>query len=97
MDTDVLAKRLTASGAVYAGRTRVRGVYLVGGTTAGTVQLKVGGSGGTILVELDTPANTAAANVIPVYVEFPKDGVLFSSDVYATFTGGVASVNVFYG
>ena len=39
------AKNLTATGTVVVGRTRIRSIY--NGDTAGTVELKDGGAGGT--------------------------------------------------
>lgn len=93
----VLAVRKTSSGDITDAAARAKGVWLVGGTTAGTLQLKDGGSGGTVLVELDTPANTSGATVIPAFVKIPSDGVYFKTSIYATFTGGLAAVTVFYG
>lgn len=93
----VLAVRKTSSGAVTDAAARVKGVWIIGGTTAGTLQLKNGGSSGTVLIELDTPANTSGATVIPAYLKIPSDGVYFKDDVYATFTGGTAAATVFYG
>ena len=57
---DVKSKNMTATGASGIGtpRARVKAVYLVNGSTAGSVSFKDGGSGGTELIKLDTPANT---------------------------------------
>ena len=74
-DQNLTAKTLTATGSVNAGRTRIRSVYC--GSTAGTVELKDGGSGGTSRFLL---AMTAGQIInLPGSVEF-------STDCYATLT-----------
>ena len=52
-----------------------------------------GGSGGTTLIEVDIPSNS---NPNSFYTLVPGEGVLFSTNVYATLTG-IASVTVYYG
>jgi hypothetical protein len=91
MQTDVKNAHLNASGSVYAGRTRVRGIVITSsGGGAGSVLLKDGGSGGTTLIEVDVPATAAFHNAI-----IPGEGVLFETNVYATLTN--CSISVFYG
>lgn len=93
---DVRAKNMTATGASGIGtpRARIKGVYYVPGGTAGSVSFKDGGSGGTELLKLDTPANTSGTGAM--YVLIPQDGVLFEADPYLTLTN-VTSVTFFYG
>lgn len=91
-DTDVLSTRLTASGTVSALPTRLRAVSILAGAAAGTVQFRDGGSGGTILCEVDTPASATAT----VQVLLPGNGVRFRTNLYATMTNAVA-VTAFYG
>lgn len=94
MQGDVSAKHLNASGSVYATRTRVKGFSICAtASTAGTLQLKDGGSGGTVLIEIDIPSNS---NPNSFYVAIPQEGVLFTTNVYATVTN-LASVTIFYG
>jgi hypothetical protein len=94
MQGDVSSKHLNASGSVYASRTRVKGFSICAtASTAGTLLLKDGGSGGTTLIEIDIPSNS---NPNSFYVAIPQEGVLFPTNVYATVTG-IASVTVFYG
>ena len=94
MQTDVKSKHLNASGSVFAGRTRVKGFSICAtASTAGTMLLKDGGSSGTTLLEIDIPSNS---NPNSFYVLVPGEGVLFSTNVYATLTN-IASVTVFYG
>jgi hypothetical protein len=94
MQTDVKSTHLNASGVVFAGRARIKGFVMCANvSTAGTLLLKDGGSGGTTVIEVDIPANS---NPNSFYTMVPGDGVLCPSSVYATMTG-LASVTVFYG
>jgi hypothetical protein len=90
MQTDVKATSLAASGDVFAGRTRVRGMVIEPGASAGSVILKDGGSSGTTIMTINTLAGGETFNVI-----IPADGVLFATSVYATLSN--AKVTVFYG
>ena len=92
MTTDVSASRLTASGSLFGGRTRLRGIYYVGTATAGTLQFRNGGASGTVLLTIDTPASaTATTDII-----FPGDGIIFPDGLYVTMTD-VGAVTAFYG
>ena len=94
MQGDVRATHRNTSGTVYAQRTRVKGFSICAtASQAGTLLLKDGGSSGTTLIEIDIPANS---NPNSFYVAIPQQGVLFTTDVYATLTN-IASVTVFYG
>lgn len=90
MQTDVKAKSLAASDTVFGDRTRVRGMVVEPGASAGSVVLKDGGSGGTTIMTINTLAGGETFNLI-----IPAEGVLFNTDVYATLTN--AKVTVFYG
>ena len=74
------------------GRTRIKAVYIVPTGTAGSVIFKNGGSGGTVVMTL----NTVASATQPTYLLFPGDGVLFSTNVHGT-VANVGSVTIFYG
>ncbi len=91
MQSDVNAISLTASGDVYNGRARVRGLVIVPGTSAGSVVLKDGGSSGTTIFTIPTIANGEPFNVV-----IPDQGVLFETSAYATLTGTATGVTVFY-
>ena len=94
MQYDVKSTHLNASGSIFAGRARIKGFSICAtASTAGTLQLKDGGSGGTVLVEIDIPSNS---NPNSFYVLVPGEGVLCSTSIYATMTN-IASVTVFYG
>jgi hypothetical protein len=90
MQTDVKAKSLSTSDSIYGDRTRVRGLVITPGGSAGSVILKNGGTSGTTILTINTVANGETFNVI-----IPGEGVLFSTDVYATLSN--ATVTVFYG
>ena len=90
MLTDVMTAVVSVSGTAYAARTRVRGLLVVPSSSAGSVVLKDGGSGGTTLMSIAT-----AANGEPFSVVIPANGVLFETDVYAAVSN--AAVTVFYG
>jgi len=91
MQTDVKAASLTESGTAFAGRTRVRGIVISDTTTAGSLKLRDGGSGGTILFSLDTPNAALVSSIL-----IPGEGVLFQTDVYVEISN-LSSVVVFYG
>lgn len=90
MDTDVRSVKVTATGSVLAASTRVRKIVFVSTATAGSVVLRDGGSGGSVEVDIDTPA---AAGLHAV--DFPANGTRFETDVHATLTN-VSSMTVFY-
>jgi hypothetical protein len=90
MQTDVKAVSLGSSATAFSGRTRVRGLVVEPGASAGSVVLKDGGSSGTTVMTINTPTSGQVFNVI-----IPGEGVLFLTDVYATLSN--AKVTVFYG
>ena len=72
MKSDVKAVRVTATGAVFAGRTRLRGLILVS---------DAGGSAGGLTLQDNTDSTTLfqgdVANVDVFAFNIPEDGVLF--------------------
>lgn len=90
MQYDVKAKSLAASGSVYADRTRVKGLVITPGASAGSVELKDGGSSGTSMFTINTVANGQVESVL-----IPGEGVLFQTNVYAALSN--ATITVFYG
>lgn len=92
---DVKAKTVTATGASGVGlpRARIKGVYALLGSLAGSVSFKDGSASGTELLKFDTPVSSATGNM---YVIIPGDGVRFEADPYITLTN-VTSVTFFYG
>ena len=88
--SDVKSTRLAASGTIFGGRSRVKGIYIVPSTLAGSVVIRDGGSGGTAVATIDTVANGTT-----VYIHLPEDGLLCTTDSYATLTN-VTAITAFY-
>jgi hypothetical protein len=101
MQTDVkVTKPLTATGvfktqtdANCAFRTRIKGIYVQNGASAGTVVVRDGSSGGDILFTLNT---AAAADTGDFYIPVPDQGILAENGLYGTLTN-VAAITIFYG
>jgi len=91
--TDVKAKHLNASGMIFNGPGRLAGFSIVGGATLGKIEFRDGGSGGTILCEVDVPGNT---NVNSFYILVPGTGIRFYTNIYAAFVGGLGQCTTFY-
>ena len=72
-------------------RFRVYGVTVFSTGTAGSIKLNDGGSGGTTMVQIDTPAS--ATEFFPVM--WGGNGILFETDCYADVTD--AKCTVFWG
>lgn len=89
MQTDVKAVSLAASGDIYAGRARIRGMVVEPGSSAGSIVVKDGGSGGTTLFTINTIAGGETFNVF-----IPAEGVLCATSAYAALSN--AKVTVFY-
>ncbi len=87
MQTDVKAKSLGASGLVFEGRTRVKGLIIAASSSAGNVTLA---NGGVNVFAIQTVANGESFSTI-----IPGEGVVFSTNVSVTLLN--ASVTVFYG
>ena len=72
MKSDVKAVRVTGTGSVFAGRTRLRGIILANNTaSAGTITLQDGNS--ATQFQGDCPNGDVFA------FNIPEDGVLFES------------------
>ena len=99
MQTDVkVTKPLTTTGvfktqsdADCTFRTRIKGIYVVSGASAGSVVITDGASGATLLT-VNTPT---AANAGSFYMLVPDQGVLAETGLYGTVTN-VASVMLYY-
>jgi len=94
MQTDV--KTAHTSGAqtnqaLITGRVRIKSVVITGGAGAGSAKF-LDASGGNVLLELDTGANSNMTNVI-----LPGEGILFPNGVWYTATSVVpVGVTVVY-
>ena len=85
-------KRLTASGVVTTADKvgRLKAVYFFGATNDDQLDIRDGGSGGTIRHTMKVQANGFTQFTIP-------EGALFTTDIYATLTiGGTAYATFVY-
>jgi len=88
MASDVKATYLTATGTVFAGRTRVKAIHYQAGSSPSLV-LKTGSTSG------DTQLTLAFADSTDDNVYIPDEGMLFSDGCYAVLTN-ITNVTVFY-
>ena len=95
---DVKAKHLTASGVVFAGPTRILGIYYASEAALGTIVVLDNGASGTTLATFDVPAGSGTAGEDTVYqIDIPGNGLYCATSSYCEVTGGVDKVTVFYG
>lgn len=87
---DVKSNVATSSATVVGGPARVKTIYFTANASAGSIVVKDGGSSGTTVMTIATPASGYGN----VYI--PGDGVLCSTNVYVALTN-IASATVFYG
>jgi hypothetical protein len=76
---------------VYAGRARLRGVYLIHTNTAGTIPFRNGGATGTAVLTIPTPASANSTRDFVV----PDEGIMFESGAYITYTAGTTVFSSF--
>lgn len=86
----VSSANATATGTVVSGKGQLRGVYVRNTGVAGTVTFRDGGSGGTVILILNTPAQVGIS-ALPL----PGAGIVFDTDLHVTLTS-VDGVTVFY-
>jgi hypothetical protein len=84
--SDVQSTYLDESGDIFTGRTRVKGIYIVPDSGAGSVVIKNGGSSGNTVTTLDIVAGGSAA-----YIHLPEDGLLCKDGAYAVLTDIVSA------
>ena len=95
--TDVQATHLTTDGAIFAGPSRVLGIYYCSEGVLGTIVIKDGGASGTTLATFDVPAGSGTAGEDTVYqIDVPGNGIYCGTTSHAKLTGGVDKVTVFY-
>lgn len=95
--TPIKTTRLTSSGAIFAGPCKILSIYFVSDTTAGSITIKDGGSGGTSLAVFDTPVGGSSAGEPAFYqIDLPGLGLRCESSGYATLSN-VDMVTIIYG
>jgi hypothetical protein len=90
--TNVFSAHKDATGTIYAGATNLAGFQMLSGGTAGEIVFRDGGSGGTVLMRLNIPANTNN----PVSMLIPGNGIRFNTDIHVTLPTA-AAVTIFCG
>jgi hypothetical protein len=101
MQTDVKATApLTATGTFQtpgsvnmAFRARIKAIYAICGSSAGSVVIRDGSDTGPILLTLNTPVSSGVGNV---YLLLPGEGILAENGLHGTVTN-TSSITVFYG
>lgn len=73
-------------------RCRIKAIYMVCAAGAGSVVIRDGGSGGSVVGTFNTPAGAT----LTVYLKFPGEGLLCNTNVHGTVTN-VTSTIIFYG
>lgn len=89
---NVFSAHADATGTIYAGATNLAGYQCLSGGTAGEIVFRDGGSGGTIRLKINIPANTnnPFANLIP------GTGIRFNTNIHVTLPAS-ASATIFCG
>ena len=82
--------KVTATGNVGTGPARLIAVHAICGGSAGSIVLK-NGSGGATLLDLDTPGSATA--VIETYIG--DSGIRFSDRIHATLTNVTSLTCIF--
>lgn len=91
VQTDVKASHVEATGTVVSGRTRVKGLIVTPGGTAGDIILRDGGGTGTTRLQFNVSTNLTTFSI-----SVPGEGVLYYTDVHITLPAAVKAT-VFYG
>ena len=88
MKSDVKSVRVTATGAVFAGRTRLRGIILASDA----------GGAGTIILQDNTDSTTLFQADVPngdvFSMNIPEDGILFESGMTTSAIGANVEATV---
>ena len=82
----------TIQATIFAGRCRLKGLYLVSTATGGTISFRNGSVTGTALLKYNTPSSVGSE-----YPDVPGDGMVFSSGAYITYSSvNATSATIFY-
>jgi len=72
----------SAGDVIFAGRSRLKGVFTVNSATAGTISFTTTSPAGSALMKLGTVASATVSRDVTV----PDEGVVFASGVYIQYT-----------
>lgn len=87
--SDIKTKRVTTTGAVAIGRSRIRQLQVTVGAGVGRVTI-TDGSGGAVILDLDFAASDTHS------VNIPSDGVLSTTDPFVSVATNVDAMTIFY-
>lgn len=94
--SDPRSKRITAIGAVTNQRSRLTTIYINPAASAAAGRLTLtDGSGGSTLIDLDTPATGVNPSVIVLFVA-EDSGLLFLNGINVSTLTNITSVTLFY-
>ena len=89
MSSDVLTKRVAATGSLAVGPARIRQVQVLTGAGAGRLTVTDGNGGSTVL-DIDFLASDSHS------INIPDDGIRCSSDVYVSTATNITAMTFFY-
>jgi len=89
--TNVFSKHANATGTIYSGAANLGGYQIKPGGTAGVIEFRDGGSGGTLLLEIDITTNTAVISTL-----VPGNGIRFKTNIHVTLPAS-AAITIFCG
>ena len=92
--SDITATTVTADGTAVNHPARVKSIYYIRTSNAGSLVLKDGGASGTTLLTLTVPSYRGREDESNT-LNIPSDGIKFSTDVYVDVTN-VSSVTLFH-
>ena len=82
----------SAGDVIFAGRSRLKGVFTVNSATAGTINFTNTSPAGTALMKLGTVASATVSRDVTV----PDEGVVFSDGVYIQYTVATFTIMTAY-
>lgn len=77
-----------AADVIFAGRSRLKGAFIVNSATGGVITFLTNGSAGTEIMKLGTVASATAERDVTI----PAEGLMFNQGIYVTYTGGTDEV-----
>ena len=72
----------SAADVIFAGRTRLKGAYIVNSATAGTIDFLITSPTGTSTMKIGTEASATVTRDVAI----PEEGVLFTAGAYIQYT-----------
>lgn len=89
--TNVIAKYINSTGTIYSGAANLAGYHIKPGGTAGSIEIKDGGSSGTLLATIDITTDTSVITAL-----LPGNGIRFNNGIYVSLPTS-ATITVFLG